>query len=177
MDRAPNASQSPSVAIIAAMDAQGVIGAGLEIPWRLPEDMRRFRSLTMGKPIIMGRRTFESIGRPLPGRRTVVVSGRLTVMPGIEVARSLTAALCLLRDASEVMVCGGEAIYREALAIADRMYLTRLDEHFVGDVHFPEVDWSTWTEVARERVSESQHPHVNVTYERRKSSGLAGALV
>lgn len=159
------------VAIIAAMDSCGVIGAGLEIPWRLDEDMRRFRGLTLGKPVVMGRRTYESIGSPLPHRRNVVVSTRMEACAGLEVVRSFTDALALVFDAPEIMVCGGEAIYREALKVADVMYLTRLDECFLGDVKFPYVDWSIWRESERERVELSRHPHVNVTYERLKSSG------
>ena len=177
MGSAERGSKRASVAIIAAMDAHRVIGAGQEIPWRLPEDMSRFRSLTMGKPIVMGRRTFDSIGRPLPGRRTVVVSSQMTSSPGVEVVATLTEAVSLVSDTDEIMVCGGEALYREALGIADRMYLTHLDESFAGDVRFPDVDWNGWSIVERERVSESAHPHVNVIYERVRSWGRDGSLV
>jgi len=156
------------VALIAAMDPRGVIGRGGALPWRLPEDLKRFRALTMNKPILMGRRTFESIGRALPGRRTIVVSRQLRQREGIEVVPSLAHALVLAADAQEVMVCGGASLYAEALVVAERMYLTHLDACFEGDTYFPEVDWSEWREIRRERVSppRTRHPHQNVTYSR-----------
>lgn len=159
------------VALIAAMDPHRVIGRGGTLPWKETEDLRRFRALTMGKPLLMGRRTFESIGKPLAGRRTIVVSRALAPRPGIEVVASLAEGLRLAGDAPEVMVCGGAALYAEALPVADRMYLTCLEECFEGDVRFPEVDWSEWREVAREDVSGARHPHRNVIFERVRRAG------
>jgi len=124
-----------------------VIGKGGALPWRLPEDLKRFRSLTMGHPIIMGRKTYDSIGRPLPGRRNIVISRQPgLVIDGVETAASLQAALEMAADADEVFVIGGQQIYQAALPIADRIELTRIDRDFEGDVLFPEIDPEQWIE-------------------------------
>jgi dihydrofolate reductase len=145
------------VSIIAAVAENGVIGRDGTLPWRLSADLRRFKQLTTGHTIIMGRRTWESIARPLPGRRMIVVSrqpGYRVDTDGIEVAASFEAALeraAALRD-DEAFVIGGAALYKDALPRADRLYLTRIGAHVAGDTYFPPVDWSEW------RLSES-HEH------------------
>jgi dihydrofolate reductase len=136
--------------LIAAVAHNGVIGADNRLPWRLPDDMRRFRDLTTGHSVIMGRRTWESIGKPLPGRQNIVVtraSGRAA--PEVEFAPSLDAALNMANRPEPVFVIGGEALYREALPRADLMYLTEILRDFEGDARFPDFDRSRWRETSR----------------------------
>lgn len=141
------------VSLIAAVARNRVIGVGNRLPWRLPADLRRFRAITWGKPIVMGRRTHESIGRALPGRRNVVVTRRGPVLDGCERADSLAAALAMTAGAPETVVIGGERCYREALPLAQRMYLTRIDADFEGDAWFPDWDPAEWAERERECVA------------------------
>lgn len=140
-----------SVSIVVAMDRNGVIGNQGGLPWHLPSDLKRFREITMGKPLVMGRRTHESIGRPLPGRRNIVVSRQPTyVAPGCDMAQSFAAALKLAQDAPEVMVIGGASLYAAALVLADRIYLTEVDAEVAGDVYFPPYTRADWREARRE---------------------------
>lgn len=146
------------IAIIAAMDRNRLIGDGDRLPWRLPADMRRFRALTMGKAIIMGRRTHESIGAVLPGRRNVVLSRDPDYRaPGCDVFPDLEAALAACDDADEPMIIGGAQVYAQALPLADRMYLTLLEGSFDGDTWFPEYDEDRWHEVSREVHEEDEN--------------------
>lgn len=139
------------IAIIAAMDRNRLIGDGDRLPWRLPADLRRFRALTMGKPIIMGRRTHESIGKVLPGRRNIVLSRNADYRsPGCEVVPNLEQALATCADARELMVIGGAQLYEETLPRAHRLNLTLLHGSFNGDTWFPEYDQRQWREVFRE---------------------------
>ena len=137
------------VSVIAAVARNRVIGIDNRLPWHLPADLRRFRALTWGKPIVMGRRTHESIGRPLPGRRNVVVTRDGRAPEGCERAGSLAEAFEMTARAPETVVIGGARCYREALPLAKRMYLTRLDADFAGDAWFPEWRPAEW--VVRER--------------------------
>jgi dihydrofolate reductase len=139
------------ITLIAAMAANRAIGIDNRLPWRLPADQRRFKRLTMGHPMIMGRRTFDSIGRqPLPGRPTIVVTRDLAWSgPGVEVAHTVDEALAMARG-DEVFVAGGEEIFRLALPRADRLQLTRIDQDFPGDTFFPEIDENDWEIVERE---------------------------
>lgn len=146
---------SPLVSIVVAAAANGVIGRDNAMPWHLPEDLAQFRRLTLGRPVVMGRKTYESIlaalGKPLPGRTNLVVTRRPGfAAPGCTVAGSLEAALQAAREADEVFVIGGAEIYRLALARADRVYLTRIDAAFAGDATFPALDPAQWREAARE---------------------------
>ena len=149
------------VSLVAAVAQNGVIGRGGELPWRLPEDLRRFKALTLGKPVVMGRKTWESIGRPLPGRRNVV----LTRQPGYtadgaQLLPSPQAALSLLRAEAEVMIIGGEAIYRAFLDRAARIYLTEVAAAMAGDARFPAFDRGAWRETGREeRAADARHAH------------------
>jgi len=145
------------VCIVAALASNGVIGRGNELPWHLPADLRHFRELTLGKPVVMGRRTFASIGRALPGRTNIVISRDPGFgAEGVRVASSLADALAQAgaladRDgAGEVMVIGGAEIYAAALPRAERLYLTRVHAAIEGDVFFPPVDWAAWRETSRE---------------------------
>ena len=139
------------VSVIAAVARNRVIGVENRLPWHLPADLRRFRALTWGKPIVMGRRTHESIGRALPGRRNIVLTRRGTVMEGCERVGSLRDALALTATAPETVVIGGARCFREALPLARRIYLTRVDADFEGDVRFPDWDPEEWVERERER--------------------------
>lgn len=165
------------VALIAAVAENGVIGSGNAIPWRLPSDFAFFKRMTVGKPLIMGRKTFESIGRPLPDRVNIVVSRQKGYQPtGVLVIDSLAAALdhaqsiAAADGASEVMVAGGEAIYRAALPLADRLYITHVALAPEGDAFFPEIDPAVWMvvdEPALARHERDNAPFRIKVYERR----------
>lgn len=148
------------LSVIVAAAENGVIGRDNALPWHLPEDLRYFKRITMGKPIVMGRKTFESIGRPLPGRTNIVISRRDGYAPdGVRVVASLDLALALAADiatidgSSELMVIGGAEIYKAAIPRADRLYLTEVHAEIEGDALLPEIEWSSWREVSRERWS------------------------
>jgi len=139
------------VALVVAMTGAGVIGAGGTLPWHLPADLRRFRRITLGHPVVMGRRTHESIGRPLPQRHNIVVTRRSDYRaPDCTVVHGLEQALQAAAGDGEVMVIGGAALYREALAGAGRIYLTEVHADLAGDVYFPAFDRDAWVEISRE---------------------------
>jgi dihydrofolate reductase len=149
--RAPVSARAHRIAVIAAVARNGIIGVENRLPWRLPEDMRRFRALTTGHAVIMGRRTWESIGKPLPGRQNLVVTrGSGPGTPEVEFAPSLDAALARVRLPEPVFVIGGALLYQEALPRADVLYLTEIGRDFPGDARFPSFDRSRWRESARE---------------------------
>ena len=157
------------ISIVAALDEAGLIGAQGRLPWRLRGDLPRFRRLTMGKPVLMGRRTFESIGRPLDGRVNIVLSRRAGYeAPGCRVAASFEDALAAARGARELMVIGGAGVYALALPRAERLYLTRVEGRFEGDVYFPRWDEAEWQEESREPGGGPEGPaYCFVTYRRR----------
>jgi dihydrofolate reductase len=163
---------APRLTLIVARARNGVIGANGALPWRLPEDLAHFKRATMGHPIVMGRRTWESIGRPLPGRRNIVVSRQAQLaIPGAEVAPSLDAAIALCADADEVFVIGGAQLYREALPRAQRLVVTEIDADFDGDTFWKAPDPTQWRISAREhRPPTAERPFSLdfVTYERRR---------
>lgn len=147
------------ISLIAAMDKNRVIGNGGKLPWRLPADFAYFKATTLGHPIIMGRTTFESIGRPLPGRKNIVLSRGAYSHEGVDVAHSLAEALSMV-SSTDVFVIGGARVYEEALPRADRLYITFVEGDFTGDTFFPEVDWSLWREVSSERRgADEQNPY------------------
>jgi dihydrofolate reductase len=159
------------VALVAAMARNRVIGAGNRLIWKLSSDLKRLRALTWGKPLIMGRKTFESIGKPLPGRETIVVTRDSLFGPaGVRVAHGVDAALTLAEEvademkASEIMVIGGGEIYRQTIARADRLYLTEVDLAPEGDAHFPAIDPAQWREVSRERGVRTERDEAEFTY-------------
>ena len=158
------------LSLIAAMDRNRLIGRDNTLPWRLPEDLRHFKATTLGKPVIMGRKTWESIGRPLPGRRNIVVSRNPDYpLQGAERAASLDAALTLAEDTGtdEIFVIGGGDLYRQALPRARRLYLTEIDASHEGDAWFPEIPPGEWREVAREEHRAADGlPFAFVRYER-----------
>jgi len=143
------------VAIIVAMSNNRIIGAGGSIPWDVPADMRRFRQLTLGHTVIMGRKTFESIGHPLHGRKNIVITRQPGYSAeGILVAGSLTEAFQLANGNGEIFICGGGEIYEQALPFAARIYLTLIDIEVVGDTLFPAVPLNVFVEISRERVED-----------------------
>lgn len=128
------------IELIAAASRNGVIGADNRLLWRIPEDFAHFKRTTMGAPVVMGRRTWESIGRALPGRLNIVISRRAPVLPeGVLAARSLEEALALAAGSPRIFVIGGGEIYRQAMPFADRIWLTRIDADFEGDAYFPTI--------------------------------------
>jgi dihydrofolate reductase len=156
------------LSLIVAVARNGVIGANNALPWHLPEDLKRFRALTTGHHIIMGRKTYESLNRLLPGRTTVIVSRTAQYsVAGALVAASLQQAITLCGDDEEIFLIGGAELFREGLQLADRLYLTEIDASFDGDVFFPELDFAGWQEVARERhISAQGLPFTYITYHR-----------
>ena len=150
---APAAPQSAArqVALIAAVARNGVIGLSGQLPWRLPEDLKHFRMLTSGHAIVMGRKTWDSIGRPLPERQNIVVTrNRDFAAPGCVVAPSLADAISLVAKPPPVFIIGGEAVYRDALPLADLLFLTEIHRDFPGDARFPDFDRAQWRENSRE---------------------------
>lgn len=149
------------LSLIVAADERGGIGRDGRLPWHLPEDLRRFKALTMGKPIVMGRRTWDSIGRPLPGRRSIVVSRRPGLdIEGAAVVGSLEAALREAGDVPEICVIGGAEIYRLAMPRADSIHLTRVHATVDADTFLPQLDPKEWQEVARDdRPADERHAH------------------
>jgi dihydrofolate reductase len=142
------------IAIIVATDEQGVIGKDNDLPWRISADLQYFKKVTMGKPLIMGRNTHESIGRPLPGRRNIVVTSQTDyVAEGCEVVNSIEAALASCADDEEVMIMGGASIYQQTLPLADRLYLTQVHAKVEGDTWFP-----TWSPENWKAISEASYP-------------------
>lgn len=160
-----------TVSIIAAVAENGVIGDEGAMPWRLSTDLRRFKALTLGKPVVMGRRTFESIGKPLTGRANIVVSRRSDYRPdGVTVAASLDAALREAKAAArranleEVFVIGGGEIYRAALPLADRLHITHVAAQPAGDTLFPAIDPAAWTKVSEEDIPPGEKDSAATTY-------------
>lgn len=144
-------SNTPRISVIAALARNRVIGIENRLPWRLPEDLAHFKALTLGHPILMGRRTFESLGRPLPGRTNIVISRNPGYCrDGCLVAGSIADAIALCADADEIFFIGGAELYAQAIPLADRLYLTEVDIEAAGDAWFPDYDRSAFREVSRD---------------------------
>lgn len=144
----------PDISLIAAMAHNRVIGKDNQMPWHMPADLKHFKATTLGKPVIMGRKTFESIGRALPGRQNIVVTRDASFeAPGCDIAHSLEAAVSLAGDVAEIIIMGGGQLYQAALPMANRMYLTFIDLSTEGDAHFPAWDSEEWVIVDRETHS------------------------
>lgn len=163
-----------NISLIAAIAENRVIGAHNKLLWQLPDDLKRFKELTRGHPVIMGRKTYESIGRPLPGRKNIVITHKVGLeISGCEVVSSLDEAIASAKSGmpEEIFIIGGGEIYRQAMATADRMYLTHVHASPTGDVLFPEFDASEW-----KVIEEEEHPvdkdhalrFTYKTYERKK---------
>ena len=139
------------ISLITAVSANGVIGRGGELPWHLSDDLKRFKQLTLGKPIVMGRKTFESIGRALPGRQNIVLTRQSEFAADeCDVVSSIDAAIAASGDAGEIVVIGGSEIYKLFLPLAERIYMTRVHIDVDGEVRFPELDDELWQESERE---------------------------
>lgn len=149
-----------------------MIGVDNRLPWRLPADMKHFRALTLGKAVLMGRKTFESIGKPLAGRTNIVVSRDRGFRPeGVRVAHSIEEALALARDQDEIMVIGGASFYAQLLPRAQRLYLTEIHHDFAGDAFFPAWQSEEWRETARDDHAPDDgnpYPYSFITLERRR---------
>lgn len=161
----------PHISLLVAVARNGVIGRDNKLPWHLPADLKRFKQLTMGKPVIMGRKTYDSIidqlGKILPDRDNIVITRNHHFQaPGCKVATSVREALEMAGDADEIFVIGGGQIFEETLDIADRVYMTWVHADVEGDAYFPKVDWSKWKVSYRESGSGGDHPFEFVNYER-----------
>ncbi len=138
------------ISLIWAQDEKGLIGTAKGLPWHLPADMQWFRRQTMGKPVLMGRKTHASIGRPLPARKNIILTRRHVAVEGCTVVHSLDEAVRAADDAPELMVIGGAEVYALTLPHADRLYITEIHASFEGDVYFPRFNSSAWREAFRE---------------------------
>jgi dihydrofolate reductase len=157
--------------LVVAMDRNRVIGRDNALPWRLPADLAHFKKVTMGHPVLMGRRTYESIGKPLPGRTNIVIThNRGFVAPGCVVVGSLDEAWKAANDASEACVIGGTSVFAEALASADVIHLTEVDAEVAGDTYFPDFDRSAWreTEISRHAADERNAYPIRIVELRRR---------
>jgi dihydrofolate reductase len=143
------------ISIIAAMTEKRVIGKGNDLPWNIPEDLANFKKITSGHPIVMGRNTYLSIGRPLPGRLNIVLSRQAETIKGVVVAQSLPEAIQVAKEHDqEVFIIGGANVYAQALGLADRLCISFVHEDYEGDVLFPKYDESMWRESRREEFAE-----------------------
>jgi len=160
------------ISIIAAVSENGVIGVNGNLPWHISEDLRYFKRTTMGKPVIMGRKTFETLKKPLSGRTNIVLTRQEDYQhEGCVVVHSMDDAIQVEQDAGEIMVAGGAAVYRAALPLANRMYITRIHHQYEGTVFFPEADFSRWEEISRDdRADIEQNLHYSfIVYEKTNS--------
>lgn len=152
------------ISLIAAMDQNRLIGNQNQLPWHLPADLKHFKTLTLNKPILMGRKTYDSIGKPLPNRRNIVLSSQKDItLAGCEVVDSIEAALHMVCNAPELMVIGGRTIYEQTLPIATHLYLTLIKAKFKGDTYFPEWRPHEWTLVDSITQSNDQGPEFEFT--------------
>ena len=159
---------TPRVTLIVAMTDDGVIGVDGRLPWRLPEDLRRFKAATLGKPVVMGRKTFESIGRPLPQRHNIVLTRQVGFSardPAVTVVTTLEAALQAAGDVPEVMIIGGAEIYQLALPLAQRIILTRVHANVQGDTHFSPLDPKAWRVASSETYAADEKHAYSMTFE------------
>ncbi len=147
------------ISLIAAVDENFGLGKNNHLLCHLPADLQHFKNLTWGKPIIMGRNTYEAIGRPLPGRANIVLSRHIAAIEGVQIVNDLSKALALVADAPEVMIIGGATVYQQALPLASRIYLTLIHHQFSADVFFPQLDKATWhcKEAISRRHDEKNH--------------------
>lgn len=151
------------ISIIVAMASNRVIGFNNQMPWHLSADLKKFKQITMGSPIIMGRKTYESIGRPLPGRQNVVISRSASYHPnGCQVFNSLDSAIQAFSSYEDIFVIGGATLYQALLPKASYLYITQINKHFDGDTYFPDIDAERWRTVSREDIDNDDS--VDFTY-------------
>ena len=162
---------APKIVLIAAVARNGAIGSLNALPWRIGTDLKRFKAFTMGKPLVMGRKTFQSIGAPLPGRETIVVTrDPIWSHPGVALAYDIRSALEIARrkalasGAEEIVVAGGGEIYAQTIANADRLYITEVDLAPEGDVRFPLIDKALWREAGREAGVRGPRDHADFVF-------------
>jgi dihydrofolate reductase len=165
------------ISFVVAIAQNGVIGRDNDLPWRLSSDLKRFKSITMGKPIIMGRKTWDSLGRPLPGRTNIVITRDPAFSAdGVISVRSVDEALLVAgshadaNDVGEICIIGGGEIFRQSLGRADRLYVTKVLADVEGDVHFPAIDPAIWSELSSEEIpagEKDNYPTRYIVYERR----------
>lgn len=151
------------LSIIVATDKNGLIGNGSQIPWHLPADFSYFKEKTLGHPVIMGRKTYDSIGRPLPGRENIIVTREDIKIGGVKVAHSIDEAIEISKDlkgGDEIFIIGGAGIYSQTIELVDRIYITYVDGEFEGDIFFPKIDEDKWKEVSRtDREKDEKNSH------------------
>jgi len=139
------------ISIVVAISSNNAIGKNNQLLWHLPADLKHFKNITTGHTIIMGRKTYDSIGKPLPNRRNIIITRQKDLqLDGVEVVNSLDEALTLCKDEKEIFVIGGAEIYKQAISICDKIYLTRVHQNFDADAFFPELDNETWKEISKE---------------------------
>ena len=156
------------ISIIVAMSQNSVIGINNQLPWHISEDLKNFKKTTLNHCVIMGRKTYDSIGKPLNNRRNIVISRDSSLkIDGVEVVNSLEKAISMVKEGLEIFIIGGEQIYSMALSLATHLYITKVDGHFKGDAFFPDLDQKEWKEIAREDlISESQLKFSFLKFER-----------
>jgi dihydrofolate reductase len=150
---------------IVAMDRNRVIGYQNQMPWHLSADLKHFKNTTMGHPIIMGRNTYEAIGKPLPGRLNIVITRRPLEAPAeVAVVNSLEAALALVKDEPEAFITGGQQIFQQSMSLVQRLYLTKIEHEFAGDTFFPELDENAWQIVNTDAHKADEKNHYDYTF-------------
>ena len=157
------------ISLIVAMASNRVIGKNNQMPWHLSADLRKFKQITMGNPIVMGRKTFESIGKPLPGRKNIIISRNKSYeQPGCQVFSDIDLALASCANYDEVFIIGGSAMYEMMLPRAELIYLTQIEQEFSGDTFFPEILASDWQIVERQLVTDDKEAAFNYSFSKLK---------
>ncbi|MEN0054714.1 MAG: dihydrofolate reductase [Mucilaginibacter sp.] len=159
-----------TVSIIVAIAKNHAIGKNNQLLWHMPNDLKHFKDVTTGHTVIMGRKTYDSVGKPLPKRRNIIVTRQAIHIEGCEVVNSVDAALALCANEEEVFIVGGAEIYKQSLPLTDRIYLTIIDHDFNGDTYFPELNTAEWKETEREDFEadeKNKYPYSFITLERR----------
>lgn len=158
-----------TVSIVVAISENHVIGKDNKLLWYLPNDLKHFKEITSGHTVIMGRKTYESVGKPLPNRRNIIITRQNITIEGCEVVNSIEAALALCTNEAEVFIVGGAEIYRQSMHLTDRIYLTIVHKEFDGDSYFPQIEPAEWKETAREDYepdAKNALPYSFITYQK-----------
>jgi dihydrofolate reductase len=161
-----------TISIIVAFSEGNIIGKNNKMPWKLSADLKRFRAITTGHTVVMGRRTFESIGKPLPNRKNIVLTSIPESIIDCITADSLPDAIAISGDETEIFIIGGESVYKQTFHLADKLYVTEVHANLAGDAKFPEIDYSEWVETFREdhkADEKNQYDYTFINYERKKS--------
>jgi dihydrofolate reductase len=158
------------VSIVVAISENHAIGKDNKLLWHLPNDLKHFKEITSGHTVIMGRKTYDSVGKPLPNRRNIIITRQNITIPGCEVVNSMDAALALCKEEAEVFIVGGAEIYRQSMHLTNRIYLTIVHKEFDGDSYFPEINTSEWKETAHEDHepdAKNSLPYSFITFEKK----------